>query len=102
LVEVLLVIVILGMLAMVVVFSVEGVTADAQETSCGADAHTLSTAAESYFAQTGTRAIAGSGTGSDRFEQTLVDGGFLRGVSSWYDLDPAGNLIVTSDSPCPV
>lgn len=100
LVEVLLVVLILSMLATIVVFSVGGVTSDAREHTCSADARTLATAAEAYFAQTGNRTLAGSGADADRYEQTLVEGGFLRDVSSWYDLDTDGRLLGASESPC--
>lgn len=51
LVELLVVVVILGILAAVVVFSVSGFTNDAQENACGAEERTLATAVEAYYAE---------------------------------------------------
>jgi prepilin-type N-terminal cleavage/methylation domain-containing protein len=61
LVELLIVIVILGLLATAVVFAVGGITADAEESGCDADAHILITATEAFFAQKGTNAIVPTG-----------------------------------------
>jgi prepilin-type N-terminal cleavage/methylation domain-containing protein len=58
LVELLIVIVILGILSTVTVFAVRGITNKGQESACGADKATYSTAIESYFSQYGTSTIA--------------------------------------------
>jgi prepilin-type N-terminal cleavage/methylation domain-containing protein len=53
LVELLIVIVILGILATIVVFSVRGLTGKANTNSCKIDHRSMSTAIEAYFADTG-------------------------------------------------
>jgi general secretion pathway protein G len=71
--ELLIVIVILGILAGVVVFAVNGIRARAKVSACKADVATVTTAGESYFAQTGSYApdIA-----------TLLSAGFLHSALS--------------------
>lgn len=100
LIELLLVIVILGILATVVVFSVGGLTSEASETGCEADAHVLHTATEAYFAQRATDVIPALDATPDGHEKTLVAEGFMRGVSEMYDVDASGQLAPAADSPC--
>jgi type II secretion system protein G len=54
LIELLIVIVILGVLAAIVVFSVQGITDRGKTSACKADVETVTTAAEAYYAQKGT------------------------------------------------
>ncbi|TDT18508.1 prepilin-type N-terminal cleavage/methylation domain-containing protein [Ilumatobacter fluminis] len=54
LIELLIVIVILGILATVVVFSVRGITDDGQENACETDYRTLEVAIEAYYAKYGS------------------------------------------------
>lgn len=98
--ELLLVIVVLGVLATVVIASVSGVTKDATKSSCESDAHVLQTASEAFFAQRATTTIAPSGSGPDSYEVGLVDEGFLREPSTYYDLDQWGALTPAANSPC--
>ena len=56
LIELLIVIVILGVLAAVVIFSVGGITNKSASAACQADASTINSAAEAYYAQTGVAA----------------------------------------------
>ena len=51
LIELLIVIVILGILAAVVVFSVQGITDKGSQSACAADVTTVTTAVEAYYAQ---------------------------------------------------
>lgn len=90
LVEMLLVVAILGILASTVVMVAFGMRTDAASTSCAADRHQLMTAVESYYAQAGTDAVPATGTGVDRYEQTLVGAGFLRAPSVLHDIDING------------
>ena len=53
LIELLIVIVILGILATVVVFSVRGITDESQQNSCDTDQRTMEVAIEAYFAENG-------------------------------------------------
>jgi prepilin-type N-terminal cleavage/methylation domain-containing protein len=50
LIELLVVIVILGILAAIVVFAIGGLSDSAQKTSCSADANTIQTAEDAYYA----------------------------------------------------
>jgi prepilin-type N-terminal cleavage/methylation domain-containing protein len=54
LIELLIVIVILGILAAIVVFSVGGITNTGTAAACKSDAATINTAAEAYYAQSPT------------------------------------------------
>ena len=56
LIELLLVVVILGVLATIVVFSVGGINDTSEEAACRADIKTVLTAQEAYFAQNGSYA----------------------------------------------
>jgi len=100
LIEMLMVVVILGVLGSVVALSLHGVTTQAAETGCQADRHQLFVATEAYFAQTGARQIPATGVDHDRFERTLVDGGFLRAPSDFHDLDADGAVIFPENSSC--
>lgn len=100
LIEVLLVVMILGLLAAVVVFSVRGTTDRGQSAACSTDARTLATAAEAFFADTRGTTIPETGVGDDRYEVTLASQGFLRASSEYYDLTADGSLATTSGSSC--
>jgi prepilin-type N-terminal cleavage/methylation domain-containing protein len=99
LVEVLIVIVILGILATVTVFAVRGISNRGEESSCGIDRRILETSVEAYYASTGTLVIPATGVGDDRFEQTLVDAGMLRTVSTFFNIAGDGT-VSTSGVPC--
>tara|TARA_R100000306_G_C4302022_1_gene105590 strand:+ start:171 stop:479 length:309 start_codon:yes stop_codon:yes gene_type:complete len=77
LIELLIVIVILGILATVVVFSVRGITDDSRENACETDQRTMEVAIEAYFAQEGGDTVT---------EQNLVDEGLIRAVSENVDI----------------
>ena len=102
LIELLLVIVVLGILAVVVVSSIGGFRAEAEDASCEADAHILATSTEAYFAQHRVQAIPDADGSLDGHERTLGAEGFLRSPSALYDLDAAGQLVQVADSPCTV
>jgi general secretion pathway protein G len=81
LIELLIVIVILGVLAGIVVFSVQGIQDRGQTASCKADVATVQTAEEAYYAsQTGPKAFYSTqaGNGGGQGIQTLIDKGFLK------------------------
>jgi prepilin-type N-terminal cleavage/methylation domain-containing protein len=100
LIEMLIVILIMGVLGAVAAVSVVGITTEAAGTGCQADRHQLHVAAEAYVAQTGADQIPSTGTGNDRVEQTLVDGGFLRSSSTYHDIDANGIVTPQENSPC--
>jgi prepilin-type N-terminal cleavage/methylation domain-containing protein len=91
LIELLIVIVILGILATVVVFAVRGITDKGQDSACQADNQTLSVAVEAYYAQYGTTATVSEGA--------LLAAGFLRELSTNYNVEPDGTLTV-QDTDC--
>jgi prepilin-type N-terminal cleavage/methylation domain-containing protein len=99
LVEILVVIVVLGILAAVVVFSVRGMVNKGQDSACKTDNRTLSTAADVYMAQNGVTVLPATGVGGDRFERTLISSGFLKQVSTYYDVQSDGTLLTTG-VPC--
>ncbi|MCX6399890.1 MAG: prepilin-type N-terminal cleavage/methylation domain-containing protein [Propionibacteriales bacterium] len=69
LIELLIVIIILGVLAAVVVFSVRGITDNGEEAACQTEIRTVETAVEAFYAENnGYPATVGD----------LVAGGFLR------------------------
>lgn len=72
LIELLIVIVILGVLSAVVVFSVGGVTDRGTAAACKADKATISVAAEAYYAKKGTYPgdITAVSTAPDKFLST--------------------------------
>jgi general secretion pathway protein G len=84
LIELLIVIVILGVLAGIVVFSVQGIQDRGQKASCKADVATVQTAEEAYYAsQTGPTAFYSSEAGHPDPKggsglATLVNAGFLK------------------------
>lgn len=88
LIELLIVIVILGILATVVVFSVRGITDDGQENACKTDGRTLEVAVEAYFAKYGS---AGGVS-----EPALVSAGLIREESANYDVDADGEGGITA------
>ena len=100
LIELMLVVLIVGVLASVVVFAVSAMRAEAAESGCGMDRRTLANATESYFAEARASTVPATGTGHDRFERTLVDGGYLRDVSTYHDLDATGAATPEGNSPC--
>jgi prepilin-type N-terminal cleavage/methylation domain-containing protein len=99
LVEILVVIAILGVLAVVVAFSVRGVTDRGEMSACGADARTLTQAAEVYMAQESVDVLPAIGTSANRYELYLIDAGFIKQVSTKYDLQADGT-VVTNGQPC--
>jgi len=100
LIEILIVIVLLGVLSVITVFAVRGITDRGEKNSCLTDGQTLERVAEYYIAESGGNAIPATGLGVDRFEQTLVDAKLLNDVSTFHDL-AADGTIVSTGTPCP-
>jgi general secretion pathway protein G len=76
LVELLIVIVILGILAGIVVFAVNGITDRGIDSSCKTDIQTVQAASEAYYAQKGGWAAA-IGVADDTNPNDLIGAGFL-------------------------
>jgi prepilin-type N-terminal cleavage/methylation domain-containing protein len=93
LVELLIVIVILGILSTIVVFSVRGLTGKANKNACKIDGRSLQTAFESAYADTGSYPAD---------EAALVADGYMQQQSSkWVaTASSAGVLSFTPVSPC--
>ena len=100
LIEILIVIVILGVLATVTVFAVQGISDKGEEASCQSDHSIITKAAEYYMANHNVDEIPASGVDDDRYERTLVEDSLLRNVSSYHDL-AADGAITTTGEPCP-
>lgn len=100
LIEVFMVMVILGILAAAVMLVISGLSTEAAETGCSADRHVLEVAVGAHEADTQQRTIAPSGTDHDRYERALVEGGFLRSVSTMHDLDANGVVAPEVGSGC--
>lgn len=99
LIELLIVIIVLGVLAAVVIFSVRGITDNGQDSACAQDSRIIATAVEAYFAQETTGgSIPATGTGLDRYEQTLLVAGLIREPSEYWNVAAEGYLI--SVTPC--
>ena len=102
LIELLIVIVILGILSTIVVLSVRGITDKGSDSACAADYKTLEVAHEAYITQITPSALTYGNT--DTAEQELVSAGYLRGISSKYnivsdsDIDPQTGSGCTFDS----
>ncbi|SDP25286.1 prepilin-type N-terminal cleavage/methylation domain-containing protein [Nakamurella panacisegetis] len=96
LIELLIVIVILGVLSAVVVFSVGGITDRGKAAACAADVSTVTVAGEAYIAQSPIGAVAA--TMGD-----LQTAGFLHSVPTdvTYKVDAAGkNFTVAAGAGC--
>ena len=81
LIELLIVIVILGVLAGIVVFSVAGITDRGNLAACKSDVATVRVASEAYYAKTTPGAYASAiGTVGSTDTTTLVGSGLLRSI----------------------
>ena len=95
---------VLGVAACTVTLMVTGMTTQAADTSCLADAASLGTATVAYLTTSHATSIApavtADGDTNDRYELTLVRSGFLRRPSELHDLTPSGAVIPTEESSC--
>lgn len=93
LIELLIVIVILGVLAAIVAFSVRGITDRGDESACKSEVKTVATAEEAYYAKNGSYANLAD----------LAAGGFLRDGTPEYVASASatdGKLTMVSGAPC--
>jgi general secretion pathway protein G len=118
LIELLIVIVILGILAAVVVFSVQGIQDKGTDAACASDAASANVAIQAYYAQTGnypTTLAALTTTGSKLLTNVTLSGSDMvidgsdytityavTGGGSGYTLTPAGAGLPTSGAKCAV
>ena len=80
---------ILGILATVTVFAVQGITTRGKEATCDADYKTYETAIQAYYAQNGAFPTS---------DADLVTGGFLTSASTNYDVASAGDGSIAVDA----
>ncbi|MFF3213425.1 type IV pilin protein [Streptomyces sp. NPDC002886] len=86
LVELLVVIVILGILAAIVVFSVSGINDKGQDAACKTDKTTIQTAEEAYFLNKNAYGTV----------EELKTAGLLSTLSEWHEVkDPGAAFVVT-------
>jgi general secretion pathway protein G len=90
LIELLIVIVILGVLAAIVVFSVGGVTDKGEESVCRTDERALEAAIEAYYSQEGEYPSS----------EADIAPGFLREESEYFDVGPGGVIAPAPGSDC--
>src|SRR5215218_6396020 len=92
LIELLIVIIILGVLAAIVAFSVRGITDRGDESACKAEVKTVATAVEAFYAKNGNYPATVTATAA---------GGFLRSADTEYVNDAlgAGGTMTLSSSP---
>lgn len=90
LIELLIVIVILGILAAIVVFSVRGITDRGDKSACNANLSTVRTASEAYYAKNGTYAADGA---------ALVTAGFLQTDPTAGTVDAKIRVAYTTGTP---
>ena len=79
---------------------VAGIVDRGEEATCEGDLRTLSTAAESYFAQVGGTVIPATGADADRYERTLMNQGLVREPSELYDINSDGQIVISPTSRC--
>ena len=100
LIDLIVAVVVVGSLMGVALFAFSGIRAEAAATRCQTDRRQLSVSAERYLAQRPTDVIPATGIDHDRFEQTLVDGGFMRAPSRFHDLDATGAVTPEENISC--
>jgi len=97
LIELLIVIIVLGILAAIVIFSLTGVTGQSKQAACNSDAKTVETAVSAYYAETGAYPAAADWTA---LTATAGHGPYLRTqpsatiASSGYQINLAAGGVV--------
>jgi prepilin-type N-terminal cleavage/methylation domain-containing protein len=99
-VEVIVVVAILGMISLIVVFSVGGTTDRSEAAACSAEARTLIESADAYMASEQVDVLPAMGVSANRYELALIDAGHLEQVSTKYDLHEDGTVTANGRS-CP-
>jgi prepilin-type N-terminal cleavage/methylation domain-containing protein len=99
-IEVIVVVAILGLVSLVVVFSVGGTTDRRQAAACSAEARTLVESADAYMTAEQVDVLPAMGVSANRYELALIDAGHLDQVSTEYDLHEDGTVTANGRS-CP-
>jgi prepilin-type N-terminal cleavage/methylation domain-containing protein len=89
-VEVVVVAAILGLISLVVVFSVGGTTDRSEAAACSTEARTLVESADAYMTSEQVDVLPAMGSSAKGFELALIDAGHLDQVSTKYDLHEGG------------
>ena len=99
LIELLVVIVILGILAAVVVFAVNGITDKGKTNACKTELRTVKTAIEAYNAQEG--AYPQGANASARMTFLTTNKNFLESTPTYVQItDNSGTVATVSGAPC--
>jgi general secretion pathway protein G len=98
LVELLIVIIIIGILAGVVVFAVQGITDRGQDNACAADKRAMEAAVEAYYADNNAYPADGGGNTA---EQVLEAAGFIRQESDLYNVTTGTGAVTPQGGTCP-
>ena len=77
-----------------------GIVDDSESTACESEQQAVGRAVESWFAKNPGDAVPPTGVGPDRYEQTLVEAGFMRSESTYLELSDDGSLSPAAGSPC--
>jgi general secretion pathway protein G len=98
LVELLIVIIIIGILAGVVVFAVQGITDRGQDNACAADERAVEAAVEAYYADNNAYP---ADAGGDTAEEVLVNSGFMRSESDLFNVTSlTGDVVAAPGGAC--
>ncbi|MDQ1751668.1 MAG: ral secretion pathway protein [Pseudonocardiales bacterium] len=104
LIELLIVIVILGVLAAIVVFSVSGITDRGKASACQADVQTVTVAGEAYIAGPGNGTPAAAIDDATHSATTLVGAGLLHAKADDVKYTVTGTtftaVAIAGTSPC--
>ena len=98
LIELLVVIVILGILAAVVVFAVNGITDKGKKNACKTEVRTVKTAVEAYNAQEGT--YPPGADDAARMALLTTNKNFLESTPTYVVLKANGVVSTVSGAPC--
>lgn len=99
-IEMLTVVVVLGIVATIVVFSVGGISESALDNACASENRTLTASVAYYFADESLDAVPPTGAADgDEYERTLVAAGRLSEVSILHDVLADGTVVGTGDCP---
>jgi prepilin-type N-terminal cleavage/methylation domain-containing protein len=99
LVELLIVIVILGILSTIVVFSVRGLTGKANTNACKIDHRSMSTAIEGYYADKGAYPVS-SAVLLDPDGNAATEDGYMTKASSKWVYSGGAPSTMTAVAPC--
>ena len=99
-IEMLTVVVILGIVAPIVVYSVGGISDSALDNACAAENRTLTASVAYYLADESLDAVPPTGAADgDEYERTLVAAGRLSEISILHNVLADGSVVGVGDCP---